>query len=333
MDAPAEREKQYGHGSAPVWDGVSIFPSIFRTAQKLTAQRVFLRCPLLGKQSLGQMGHPVRMGGDPQSVEDNGREILDLHILQGDVVDGLALDGREDPLLLVGIGAVAAAVAAVVGGDHEEGILGHAGLLAGLVDALGIAVADIDLIQMVLGAVAVSVACAVHRVKLDEQEGGLLSLHVLADAVAEGLIVTRLLGDVDAVLDDTVVDGVPVGVGAQNRVGHGVADHAEDGGMLFGSAGLGGGGNLIVVQAVDAAGHAHEHGAPALGRVRRDRSEAHIGAGTLSHNAADHGSSGVTVEVTRAVNANENHVLVVVHNQVSFGCLENISGRAEGFGL
>ena len=87
------------------------------------------------------------MSGDSQRVENDGGEILDLHVLKGGVVNGLALDGHENPLLPIGIRAVAAVVAAVVGGDDEEGILRDPGLLAGVVDALGIAVADVDLLR------------------------------------------------------------------------------------------------------------------------------------------------------------------------------------------
>ena len=212
---------------------------------------------------------------------------------------------------------MAAVVAAVVSGDHEQGILGDAGLHAGVVDALCVGVADVDLVEVILGSVAVAMAGAVHGVELDEQEGGLLLLHVRADALAERLVVPRLLGDADAVLNEAVVDGVPVGEGAQGSLGHGLADHAEYGGMLVGGQGSSGASQLVVVQTVDAAGNAREHRAPALGGIRGDGGQTHIGTGTLSHHAADHGGGGVAVEVSCAVDADEDDVLVRVHGKVS----------------
>lgn len=120
------------------------------------------RCYLLSEKPLGEVRHPIRMSGNTQRMEDNSGEVLDLHILEGDVVDGLALDGNEDPLLLVCVGTVAAVVAAVVGGDDEEGILDDPGLLAGVVDTLGIAVTDVDLVEVILRAVAMGMARAVY---------------------------------------------------------------------------------------------------------------------------------------------------------------------------
>ena len=92
-----------------------------------------------------------------------------------------------------------------------------------------------------------------------------------------------------------------------------LTDEGKDRGQL--GVGVGSGGNDAVGQLVYVGVHAQQHGAPALGGVRGDGGQAHIGARALGHDAADHGRGGVAVEVTRAVDSNENDVLVMVRNK------------------
>jgi hypothetical protein len=154
-------------------------------------------------------------------------------------------------------------------------------------------------------------AGAVHRVKLDEQEVGLLGLDVLADAVAQTVIVTGVLGGL-IVVNQTVVDGVPVGEATQNGIRHGLTDDAVQGGMLVGSQRVGGGPQLVVVDTVDLGGYAHEHGGPALTGVGGNSGQAVVTGVALGHEAADVGGAVLVLEIESAgaVDTYDDYVLI-----------------------
>jgi hypothetical protein len=80
---------------------------------------------------------------------------------------------------------VAVSEAAVVCGYHKECFVEDTLLFIDIKDALDITVSRFDLLQMLLGAVAVTVSCAVNVIKLNEQEGRDLCLQVCADLICQ----------------------------------------------------------------------------------------------------------------------------------------------------
>ena len=207
---------------------------------------------------------------------------------------------------------MAVAVSAVVGGDDKEGVLQDAQLLVGLVELTDHAVLLGDLGVLGRGVVAAAVARAVGLVQLNEQEGGLLPLDVGNGFADDGGIPhAALLVHVKAVLHDTHVDGIPVADRAQFGVGHLLADDAEH----AGEAGIGGVGGVLhdgVGQPVPLGGNAVEHTAPALGADGRIGGQHLVGHRPLLDDLVQIGGVGVLEEGTRAVHADDHHVLIDV---------------------
>ena len=265
------------------------------------------------KYTRGHDGGPVLGLLIAQGVQHDGGRVADLHIHGRTALNhGLAAEGVHDPHLFLGLAAVIVAEAAVVGGDDEQGILGKAALFVHIPDAADVAVLDGDLLQVLLGTVAIVVACAVHLVELDEQEFGIVLLQIRADLIAQGAVRGGILMDVQPLLDDARVDGVPVTEGGQLAVGVVLTNDAEYAGegrlRIIGNAG-----GDTVGESVKIGGNAVEHGTPALGADGGDGRVGVVGHRSAFENAINMGGGSLSEEIARTVNADESDSLVGVH--------------------
>ena len=72
-------------------------------------------------------------------------------------------------------------------------------------------------------------AGAVARVKLDEQQGGNFGSEIIDNFLGYGQVTSVVFYNTQVILDDTIVDGIPIHNGGEFGLRHGFSDNTEYG--------------------------------------------------------------------------------------------------------
>ena len=127
------------------------------------------------------------------------------------MANGLSLDAEEDIALRLGVAAMAPLrCATMVGGDDKESLVQQTLGLKLAVNLADQVVHGGQGGEMALSAVAVGVTGPVNGVELDEKDGRDIPVQIVDHFLSHLGVVPGTLDNTEVILDDTVVDRVPV---------------------------------------------------------------------------------------------------------------------------
>lgn len=201
--------------------------------------------PRLSREDLRHRpAYPCLRGCQSEDVGNRGRHVV-LHHGIGHLeasADAFAVDDEGREHLVERLSAVSLTGAAVVGGEHNDGVVHHAGIADGLNDA-GDTFVEHGLKGIVVGGVpALVVPLFVKSAEIEEEECGLLRLDVVDGTLCVFVGVAAVLATVNAVaavigvhdvVDGQRVEDIPDAVPVELRCGLGrgalLLENGEDG--------------------------------------------------------------------------------------------------------